>query len=483
MRDVGKIISTCQRLHAAASEELWQGLLFASHPYTTQLPASVFDHGAGRGYRWYFEHLAERKVPDTKAHDPIPPPVLSPSDLVLLVELKFDGAKHASQTVQGEALEEFLSSGRCTVPVTLPWSAEVQMNLKQGQLSLGEDLARLGYHASMSSKAMGSFDGSDIFMPETTSDWKVSVKLLRLTDFKVSCLVDDSAQVNSDTASMFVEGKGWSWNRSWGWSSFDRTTDLFEGCQIEFESQDLPLEYSRLHGTLLENLKDDADFQALDCMASPVFSFLHSPRFYVYDWLSAGDEERLRPDRLLPRWKQLDKREREQAIVQAEQQPSWRSMGAGPRQRKQRRIWGTADLVHVEVALWVTTSNGADLWKGEKETLLHLIRSSFGVTSDRVKQHCAARDASWLGYASVQVCRMDRMAVAKARQHGGLRGVVPPMTALFHSKVGIFTPLRPNNYHVRIAKLIGFGRGAAPREPSTSSNPMRDLRCERDTVT
>ena len=42
-------------------------------------------------------------------------------------------------------------------------------------------------------------------------------------------------------------------------------------------------------------------------------------------------------------------------------------------------------------------------------------------------------------------------------------GVVPPMTASFHSKVGIFTPLRLNNYHVRIAKLIGFGRGAAPQ--------------------
>ena len=41
--------------------------------------------------------------------------------------------------------------------------------------------------------------------------------------------------------------------------------------------------------------------------------------------------------------------------------------------------------------------------------------------------------------------------------------VVPPMTASFHSKVGIFTPVRINNYHVCIAKLIGFGRGAAPR--------------------
>jgi hypothetical protein len=32
------------------------------------------------------------------------------------------------------------------------------------------------------------------------------------------------------------------------------------------------------------------------------------------------------------------------------------------------------------------------------------------------------------------------------------------MTASFHSKVGIFTPLRLNNYHVNIAKLIGLGR-------------------------
>ena len=34
------------------------------------------------------------------------------------------------------------------------------------------------------------------------------------------------------------------------------------------------------------------------------------------------------------------------------------------------------------------------------------------------------------------------------------------MTASFHSKVGTFTPLMLNNYHVRIAKLIGFGRGS-----------------------
>ena len=44
------------------------------------------------------------------------------------------------------------------------------------------------------------------------------------------------------------------------------------------------------------------------------------------------------------------------------------------------------------------------------------------------------------------------------------------MTTSFHSKVGIFTPLRLNPqqlYHVRIAKLIGFGRGAAPRAQMT----------------
>ena len=42
-------------------------------------------------------------------------------------------------------------------------------------------------------------------------------------------------------------------------------------------------------------------------------------------------------------------------------------------------------------------------------------------------------------------------------------GVAPPITASFHSNVGILTPLLLNNYHVRIAKLSGFGRGAAPR--------------------
>ena len=58
------------------------------------------------------------------------------------------------------------------------------------------------------------------------------------------------------------------------------------------------------------------------------------------------------------------------------------------------------------------------------------------------------------------------------------------MTASFHSKVGIFTPLRLNNYHVRIAKFIAhriWTWGGAP-----SSNPMTNeyetcvLRCERD---
>jgi hypothetical protein len=47
---------------------------------------------------------------------------------------------------------------------------------------------------------------------------------------------------------------------------------------------------------------------------------------------------------------------------------------------------------------------------------------------------------------------------------------VPPITASFYSKVGIFTPLRLNNYHVRIAKLIGFGHGAAVRRPELKSD-------------
>jgi hypothetical protein len=46
------------------------------------------------------------------------------------------------------------------------------------------------------------------------------------------------------------------------------------------------------------------------------------------------------------------------------------------------------------------------------------------------------------------------------------------MTASFHSKVGIFTPLRLNDYHVRIAKLIGFGH--VGRRPELKSDETCD---------
>ena len=53
--------------------------------------------------------------------------------------------------------------------------------------------------------------------------------------------------------------------------------------------------------------------------------------------------------------------------------------------------------------------------------------------------------------------------------------VAPPITASFHSNVGIFTPLLLNNYHVRIAKLSGFGRGAAPRVSHLRLKPQKQV--------
>ena len=60
--------------------------------------------------------------------------------------------------------------------------------------------------------------------------------------------------------------------------------------------------------------------------------------------------------------------------------------------------------------------------------------------------------------------------------------VVPPMTASFHGKVGNFTPLRLNNYHVCNAKLILIAHRIwtwlVGRRPELNSDET--CRCERD---
>ena len=66
-----------------------------------------------------------------------------------------------------------------------------------------------------------------------------------------------------------------------------------------------------------------------------------------------------------------------------------------------------------------------------------------------------------LAVAETEMCIMPAQHACK--EAAVIGGVAPPITASFHSNVSIFTPLLLNNYHVRIAKLSGFGHGAAPR--------------------
>jgi hypothetical protein len=382
-REVRQIACTCHTLcDAAHCEELWQVLLYAAHPFTAQLPAPFFDRAAGIGYRWYFRHLANRKIPDDDMleRNDIPPPVLRPSDLILVVEVELDGVKHASHSVQGEALEEFLASGRCTVPVRLPWSAEIKMDLDMGQLEFdGDELAPLGYRRQPRDPKTGTILDQ---IPEASSDWKVNAHFLRLSDFMISCLCDEDANVAEDEAIMKVEGEGWSHKPSHIEASrpFDRDKDLFEGLKIEHECY-LPLDRNRLNGNVSRLLEEEQDFKCLECHVSPIFSLPHSPQYYVYDRmlermaLSAGT--RLTRDCWLRTWhRKLPEEAREHALLQAEQQQSWRSLGAGPRQSSIRSICATANLVEVEVVLWVATHDGASPWapdiKGVQQ-LLHLI--------------------------------------------------------------------------------------------------------------
>ena len=282
---------TCRTLRdAALREDVWQQILFAAFPSTAALPAAAFDLPAGRGYRWWFKQRV-KQMPDADARPlpALPEPRLRASDLVLFVELDFEGTKHVSYAARGEQLEQFLLSGRIRIPkaaIQAPLVRKVRVDCNFDADSAGTGgrkfIAGDGKFTLMHfDNAAGEYmDHDDQY---GVSDMKISVQLLRLTDFKTSCLLDQLAAYGDLRP---VEGRAWSRGAPACFlpprRALERERDLFEGFEAEQEGGRLPFDSASTTGLLHAHMAARG-FHGLECGVIARFKLPPSPRAFVFD--------------------------------------------------------------------------------------------------------------------------------------------------------------------------------------------------------
>ena len=105
--EVCRLCAVCSTLHVAGNnEDLWQQLLFCAFPNCSKLrDYGVFEM---RGHRWMYVQRSRRMPQALSLPPPPPPPKISPSDLLLLIDVYHGEQEHASLAVEGEELAELL---------------------------------------------------------------------------------------------------------------------------------------------------------------------------------------------------------------------------------------------------------------------------------------------------------------------------------------------------------------------------------------
>ena len=320
---------------ATRREDLWMLLVLRDFPSSAALPAAFFHLEAGRGYRWHYMQRVEQ-VPvsaedEDKRLEELPPPALKASDLILLVELYFDGTRLMSHAVSGAKMREMLRSGSVCLPPQVPWARTV---------SLVPDLDHGCWH--WWGLEFMDVDHGDVQAHIQPHKWSASVQLMRLTDCK-ACVLFDSTTMQERSwdpkDGEWWNGRGEALGRAWTSSPdtfnakrpFDRDADLIEGGMFEVTEDRLPSNTERLSGLVWAHMEAE-DVSRLGFSVSPSFKLPPSPRSFVYERLVDGVSvkcenssnfwmNRLR-GRLSERWRKMDDVEKWQAFVDAGMDPA-----------------------------------------------------------------------------------------------------------------------------------------------------------------
>ena len=278
-----KLGCTCHALNVATlREDLWMVLLFKGFPSSVNLPAAVFQLEAGRGYRWYFmQRVATVPLDEDDAPEELPPPALCADNVIMLVELSFDEEESViSHACKGAEMEKLLRTGSVCIPIPpgMEWTrrADLEVNESNGCWS-GWGLR---------------WDVNDHMINETLGDmnrWSVSVHLLRLTDFKSCCLMDDSALLAEWSFCGEALGRAWRSTPDTfdAQRPFDHATDLIEGGSFEMVQSNLPMQLAKLGGLVCAHMLHEQT-AGLSFYASPSFRLPPSPCSFVYEQAVEG---------------------------------------------------------------------------------------------------------------------------------------------------------------------------------------------------
>ena len=346
-------------------------LVLRDFPSSAALPAAVFNVEAGRGYCCHYRQRLE-KVPhdDHLKRCMLPRPTLTAHNLILLVELYFDGARLLSHAVKGSEMTQLLRSGSIIIPAQTVWTRDVILPVHPGHgcwYGWGLEFMDVDYH-----------DGGP---PVVQVDkWSASVQLLRLTDFKTCCLLDPTT-IRASEDKDYWSGRGEALGRAWTSTPdtfdaerpFERESDLIEGGMFELIQHRLPMEEGKLHPLVCSRMQEFS-VGGLGYCISPSFKLPPSPRSFVYERLVEGvtvdckDTSSLWMNKLrgklTRRWRKLDSPVVWQAYVDAGMPAA--SMSVTEAARKGFKLVGQLAMSELRLSFMeVPSMNGAhasDAW-------------------------------------------------------------------------------------------------------------------------
>jgi len=292
-------ISRAHRLlrSEAYREDLWQHLLLADFPSSSSVLGLLVDIATGRGHRWLYA-LRCRPVHPLPSPAPLPPPSFGVSDLVLLVEIRVhprpvtnpgESLLVLTRAVQGAGLHDLLSAGKLTIPV--PAKA---LTCALPDLPVEEESGKWDWDAF----GLEDFDVRFLRL----NDYSCSVQLMRVTDHRLCCLMDDQAERDHDGARAGHDGHGWRGCTPALFPSemgreFDRDLDLVERLAAGLMSRDIPMVTGGPMGAAVAARLKQVHLKGISCHLDFLFKVPRSPRYFVYDQLALnghGKDARVR---------------------------------------------------------------------------------------------------------------------------------------------------------------------------------------------